>query len=333
VDLIFKTIPEIPVWPQLPNRAPEEGMIVQYLQGFPGVVWARSSGHLFVNMESRDFDEEVVRFYERFLQTSETNHPEVLDYFQISREYAAGFYKFKEHLNKRATRVAGVKYVKGHVTGPITLGLGLPDQTGKPVYYSDQMRDVVVKTVALKAKWQIAHLKEYEKPVIIFIDEPTLASFGSSAMISVSGEHVISALNEVISAIHQIGGIAGVHCCGNTDWSIIFKTDVDILSFDAFDFGDSLFLYPEELTAFLRTGGTIAWGIVPTDEESVRGESAESLHFRYEGLIHRIADLGVSTEDAHAASLFTPSCGMSSVGIGSAERICKILSCLKAKRY
>lgn len=308
-------------------------MVVQFLQGFPGVVWARSSGHLFVNTESRDFDEEVVGFYERFLHTSESSHPEVLDYFEISREYAAGFHAFREYLDNKPHRVEGIRYLKGHVTGPITLGLGLPDQTGKAVYYSDQLRDVVVKTIALKAKWQIAHLKEYKKPVIIFIDEPILASFGSSAMISVSEDHVIGALNEVVAAVHDMGGIAGVHCCGNTDWSIIIKTDIDILSFDAFDFGNSIFLYPEELTAFLWAGGTIAWGIVPTDEEKVGGESAESLRFKYEGLVHKIADLGFPAEDVRASSLFTPSCGMSSVGTGVAERICDLLSCLKVKEY
>jgi len=41
--------------------------------------------------------------------------------------------------------------LKGQVTGPFTLGTNLLDQDRRCSYYDDQLRDVIVKTVALKA--------------------------------------------------------------------------------------------------------------------------------------------------------------------------------------
>ncbi len=39
--------------------------------------------------------------------------------------------------------------------------------------------DAVVKGLAMKAAWQIQELKQFDKPVIIFIDEPAMESLGS----------------------------------------------------------------------------------------------------------------------------------------------------------
>lgn len=321
VDLILQTTPHIPGWPQLPNRAPEEGMLVQYTEGIPGVVWVRSEGHLYINAQSPSFGREVLSFYELYLAAAESDDAERLAPFGMSAGYAAGFHALIERLRADGPP-SGVEYLKGQVTGPVTLGLGLPDQTGRAVYYDDQLRDVVVKAASLKCRWQIDRLREFDKPVIIILDEPILASFGSSAMISVSREQVIADLTEVVRSIREAGAAAGVHCCGNTDWSLLFEADVDVVSLDAYDFGDSLFLYPEEMKRFLSTGGAIAWGIVPNAMDKVAEESGESLYFRYEGLINRLGALGFPAEEAHAASMFTPSCGMGALDIPTSERIC-----------
>ena len=58
--------------------------------------------------------------------------------------------------------------------------------------------------------------------------------------------------DEVFDAIHAEGAIAGVHCCGNTDWSLLMATSVDVLNLDAYNFLDSLALYPAALRAFLE---------------------------------------------------------------------------------
>lgn len=329
LELIFQYIPEAPCWPQLPQLAPEEDMVAQYIEGLPGVVWISKERRLFFNTEGPVFDEGIVHFYEKYLAVTDDNETDLLEEFAITDRHSAGFYAFQERL-WFADDLGPVKYLKGQVTGPVTFGLGLPDQTGKASFYSETLRDVITKNLAMKAKWQIEKLSEFGKKCIIFIDEPVLASFGSSAMISVSREQVVKVLTEIVEAIHASDGLAGVHCCGNTDWSMVLETPVDILSIDAYGYGETLFLYPDELRAFILRGGTIAWGIAPTSEQAVT-ESAEALVFKYEGFLNQIAALGFSTETLHVATMFTPSCGTGSLSEDLAESVFATLSAVSRR--
>jgi methionine synthase II (cobalamin-independent) len=317
--LIFETIPEAPCWPQLVNRSAEEDMVAQFIEGLPGVVWLSGEHRLFFNTDAPVFDEGIVHFYEKYLAANDGGDKSALEEFAISSRHSEGFYAFQERL-WFMDDIDGIKYLKGQVTGPITFGLGLPDQEGKAAYYNDHLRDMLVKNLAMKAKWQIEKLREFGKKTIIFIDEPILVSFGSSAMISVSREDVVRDLTEVIDAIHDAEGIAAIHCCGNTDWSVVMETPVDILSLDAYDYGGTLFLYPEELRAFILRGGNIAWGIVPTNEKAA-SQTAEGLIFKYEGLLNQMVGLGLSRETLQVASMFTPSCGTGSLSLSLADSV------------
>lgn len=324
IELVFRTIPEVPVWPQLPNRAPDEGMLAQYVEGLPGIVWVPAEQHLFINTGAPTFDEELAQFFGSYLEITEDGKVEILEKFAISEKHAAGFHSFLDHLKTQHIEVAS-RFLKGQVTGPITFGLGLPDQDGRSSYYNDQLHQAIVKLLGLKARWQVKKMKELSQNIIIFIDEPSLSSFGSSAMITISRENVIQDLNDVIEAIQAADALAGIHCCGKTDWSLLLNTEVDILSFDAYDFGESLLLYPTEVREFLGRGGIIAWGIVPTSER-ILTESVAGLVFRLEGLLNKIVQIGSITTPIKESSLITPSCGTGSLPVELSERVCKLLA-------
>jgi methionine synthase II (cobalamin-independent) len=168
--------------------------------------------------------------------------------------------------------------VKGQITGPITLGTTLTDQDRRCAYYDSRLREVLVKSLVMKARWQIQQLRRYGLPIIIFVDEPSMQFFGSSAFVGISREDVIRDLNEVMGAIHSEDCTAGIHCCGNTDWSLILATEVDILSFDSYEFFDRLVLYTDQLKEFVNRGGIISWGITPTLQiDKLPTETADSL--------------------------------------------------------
>ena len=86
------------------------------------------------------------------------------------------------------------------------------------------------------------------KEVMIFFDEPFMVSFGS-AFVSISKADVVSLMNDVLDGLDAT---TGVHCCGNTDWSVLFSVDTDIVNYDAFNFLDTIFYFKDELAAFLR---------------------------------------------------------------------------------
>jgi len=286
---------DIPAWPQLPRRSFLENMYVQYSQGFPGVVVNEAEKKIHVNRH-QDLTQPLEQLYSAFLGNK-------VDELAISADYAAGLYRFLalDNLSPRA--------VKGHVTGPVTWGLTVVDEEGKGVLYDDTLGDAVPKLLRLKAAWQERELKKLCRRTIIFIDEPYMSAFGSVSVM-LSREKVVSLLNEVFGGIE---GLKGVHCCGNTDWSVILGSNVDIISFDAYNYAQSLSLYPEAVKKFLDRGGTVAWGIVPNEAEALNRESAASLKDRLGEAMAPFTRKGVPFRQLVAQGLLTPSCGLASL--------------------
>ncbi len=307
-ELVMAHTPEIPAWVQLPAFR-QEGMVPQFLPGMPGL--KSKEGRDYIDTAGSGFEAELVAFYEAYLAVSE--NAAILDesIFALHAHTAAGFFTLNTNL-----AAAGVSpcALKGQVAGPITFAMGVKDQNDRAVFYNPQLRDAAVKLLAMKARWQVRVLSKFKQPVIIFLDEPALAGFGSSEFISITREEVRACLEEIAEAIHVEGGLAGVHVCANTDWSVLLDSSLDIINFDAYAYFDRFILYPEELKSFIASGGILAWGIVPTLKvEDIEGASAESLGVLWENQLERVVSLGIGREIITAQSLITPSCGMGSL--------------------
>jgi len=136
-----------------------------------------------------------------------------------------------------------------------------------------------------------------------------MAAFGSVGVL-LSKERIISLLEEVFGGI---SGLKGVHCCGNTDWSVLLGTSADILSFDAYNYAQSLSLYPTEIKEFLAKKGAIAWGIIPNDEEALAKETVTSLKDRLEEAMAPFTRKGIHFKQLIKQGLLTPSCGLGSI--------------------
>jgi len=318
--LILTYTPQIPTWVQLARR-PKEGMIIQFTEGLPGLKW--SNGKVYFDTENPDFQNEVLKFYEHYLATIEEPSTSHLEIFSLTPHYAEGFHALIEALNRSECSPTAIK---GQVTGPFTLATSLTDQDGKSAFYNPQLRDIIVKMISLKTKWQIRKLRSFGVPVIISIDEPSLVGFGSSAYLGISASDVQKNLNEITTTIHSENGYAGIHCCENTDWSMLLATDIDILSFDAYGFFDKLILYAESLKNFIARDGILAWGLIPTSHpEKLKKETVNSLIQKWQTQIEQLAGIHVETKKVAQQSLVTPSCGASSLSYEDSLRVLQLL--------
>ncbi len=316
IRMVFKYTPEIPLWVQLPAY-PEEGMMAQFLPGIPGIV--QKQDRVFVDTSESTFEDDLLKFYEDYLAITEGDAPPDGTRFLLTKKTARGFFTLLDVM-KSAVRLPVA--LKGQITGPVTLATGSTDQHRRALFYDDRLLDVVVKTLAMKARWQVKKLSQWGIPAIIFIDEPGLAGFGTSAFISISREDVSRVLSEVIDGIHQAGGLAGVHVCANTDWSLILDSAADILSFDAYGFFDRLALYEASLKTFFDQGRILAWGIVPTSSrQDIARETASSLVAKWESQARRLEALGIERTTILAQSLITPSCGTGSLTADEAIKV------------
>ena len=314
-DLILETLPEIPVWPQLSNADFREQMEIQYSEGFPCVMLDEVKSKMIFDT-SGDPTSELEKFYENVVTDN-------LDYFRISPHFSRGLYAMEKRL--KVSLPSSLLYFKHQVTGPITFGLATVDENKRAIYYNDIFRDVVVKGITMKARWLLDRFKSFGFKQICFIDEPILSAFGSSTYVSVQKSEVIDQLNEVITAIHKEGALVGTHCCGNTEWPILIDAGVDIISFDAYEFGDTIGYYPEEVKNFLEKGGVIAWGIVPTSEK-IKDETIDTLHKKLEDRINNLAEKGINPDLIWDQCLLTPSCGTGSLTVELSKQILRKLA-------
>jgi len=302
LDFVVKNFPHIPFWPQLPKRNFLENMYAQYSEHLPGVVIKDEKIYL---EKERAYDE-MESFYQDYLNGE-------LEPFAISPEYAQGFYALLERSNDLGNAVA----IKGQVTGPISFGLQVTFQDKRAIIYDDMLRDAMVKNIACKAAWQESHIKKICPSTIIFVDEPYLSAFGS-AYVSLEREMVVNLLNEVFASI---SGLSAVHCCGNTDWSLLLDTQVDIINLDAYEFAEMLLLYPDKLRDFINRGGTIAWGITPTLEDKIKENMEEELIKKLNAIFDKVESFGIAREKLLAQSLITPACGVGSLSPKLAELV------------
>jgi len=286
-------------------------MYAQFAEGLPALVIDEKGRRIYVD-STKDLSEELGRLYEIYLSGDYNARG-------ITRDFAEGFYAFLE-----GAKGMGLDYVKGHITGPISFTLSIVDERARSILYNETLKEASVKLLEIKAAWQIERLKAVSKNIIIFIDEPYLTSFGSS-FVNIERQDAIRMLNSVIDKIHSKGALSGIHCCGNTEWSLLTETEVDIVNFDAYSYANSLSLYPENIMGFLKRGGYLAWGIVPTSK-AVLGENEKSLFGRLKKELENLKRKGVSRDLLISNSLLTASCGMGTLSPDLADDIIKKLS-------
>ena len=320
---ILQCFPEIPAWPQLPRRAFQENMYAQFSERFPGIVL--EPDRLWVDRE-QDLSPALEALYAAYLEDD-------LSYGEITPAYAAALGPFLDrvqaipmpeaaHGAEQAKRHGGCGpatsplCLKAQVTGPISWGLTVPDAARRPTLYDEILADAIARHLRLKARWLEQLLRRACSQTLLSIDEPYLASFGS-AYVSLDREQAIALIEEVLSGIE---GLTMVHCCGNTDWSLLLETSVDVLSFDAYSYAAQVSLYPAEIAAFLERGGMLAWGITPKSDDAY-DETVDSLVERLCVAMRTLADKGIHIDDIMRASLISPSCGLGPLSEPLAEHV------------
>lgn len=313
VDLIFGKNIDIPIWPQLPAKGFSESMYYQTGEKLPGLKTA--GGKLTVDLSN--YDPEAV--YTAIMSDDK-------EYFQYPDDI---FYGFHEFMRRDCSEFVAVK---GHVTGCISEGLQITDLTSRAVVYDETYWEIVRHTVNLSAKWQCSKLKEKNPNVILFFDEPSLTMLGTP-FVSISNDDAKRWINE---SLDEVNCHRAIHCCGNTNWEMVLGCDIDILSFDAYQYSDNLIAYSKELSEFYAKGGSIAWGIVPTSDENILRESAESLFGTMEAIFDKLESKGIGRELAASRSLLTPQCGLGTTSKDCAEKALDMLTSLSSmlrKKY
>ncbi len=276
---------DIPFWPQLPLYNYYEDMYVQAAEHFPGIIL--------------DLENKTLRFStDKFMvELEETlNHFEEPEYFDVSPQYSAVYHKFLElDLKDRPA-------IRGQLEGPISFGFFIKNENDRPILFDDMVRPFLFEFMSKRVNIQLTRLKEKNPNAFMFIDEPGL-QFLFSAM---SGYSDVFARKDIDNLFSMINRPRGIHLCGNPDWDFLLGFDMDIVSIDLYTNAKVLPLYKKAIINFIKRGGTIVWGIVPTNIEPFKNEDHASLIKLLESTWQGLYDEGLDRDLLLSHSLLSP---------------------------
>jgi len=277
--------PEVPFWPQLPQRSARESIVGQGLGIIENLIEPRDEGYGY-QVKGGQLDS-VLEILHR--STGE-----------LTSANAAGFGAFEKALSSGLFRSAVA--VKGQIEGPITLAAYLFNE-GRPFLADRVLFAAIVFHVSQIIGWQIDRLKSAGLPVLLFVDEPALCLDAPLAN-AVSEEQRLNALAATLQGARIRGAYAGLHCCAARPFKRMYRVQPDIISFDAHE-GLDLFFADWHAQDFVQQGGTVAYGIVPT-RPGVNAVDSASIFIRW----LKAASLAGDPQKFAQRAMITATCGL-----------------------
>ncbi len=322
-DMVLENFPEAPHFARCQKLDYRSASTVYSFEGMPGIEYDDENKQ--VRFSVPRLQEKLQDFYEHYL-AGDLNH------FALTNRSYPGIDRWQEVLRTR--RLPCWQLVKGHLSGPVTLGLKYNDDIPRPIFYDETIRDVIVKTLAMKIRcWEdFYHRAAPGVRTLVQVADPQVGMLGSS-LTSLNRNDVIACYNEIFGAAT---GLTMIHCCANTDWAALMETSVDAVHFDAYEYLESFSLYPGELARFLARGGMVGWGIVPTSNDRIQNETAPSLVERLERGINTLVARGIDRQLLCESSFILPSCATGNMTVANAEKAYRLtgeVSRLMRSRY
>jgi len=247
---------DIPFWPQLPHVSFYEDMYAQSSENFPGIVVAPDDEK--ISFDTARFNQELGDYSLRMTE------PET---FALSQKYSAVYHRFlTEDLQDYPA-------IRGQVTGPVSFGFRVTDEDSRPIIYHDEVRTLLFDFIQRKVNLQYRQLKEKNRNAFVWLDEPGLGWVFSG----LSGYNDVQARQDYQSFLADFEGPRALHLCASVNLPYLLGLGVELLSFDAYQLELMPKGYAGAVADFLKGGGIISWGIVPTDSESLGRETPQTL--------------------------------------------------------
>jgi len=277
---------DIPFFPQLPNVSFYEDMYAQVSAGFPGITLDVEGEKVLFSRAK--FEVELEDYFERM---------EEEDPFRLRPPYSVVYERFLEQDLSRCSAI------RGQVTGPVSFGFRVLDEELRPIIYDDEVRGILFDFIRRKVNVMFKELKARNENAFVWIDEPGLGWVFSGF----SGYNDDLAREELRDFFARVEGIKGMHLCAELGLSYLLDLGVELLSFDAYQMGELSPRHAPAVAEFLRSGGVISWGVVPTEPAILEKETAVSLAEKVSQYFEVIAQTtGLAEEGIARGSLLAP---------------------------
>ncbi|MFH0942169.1 MAG: hypothetical protein V1823_04015 [Chloroflexota bacterium] len=253
---------DIPFWPQLPNLSFYEDMYVQASQNFPGITVDEENKRLL--FDSAGFERELANYSEMAARP---------DTFALSERYSRVYRRFLSR------DLGAYPAVRGQLIGPVSFGFRVTDENNRPIIYNDDARTLLYDFIQRKVNAQYRELKAKNPGAFVWLDEPGLGWVFSG----LSGYDDVRARQDYRDFLGGLEGPGALHLCANVNLPYLLGMGTKILSFDAYQLELMPKGYAGAIADFIKAGGIIAWGIVPTASVALDQENPGQLAGRLSG--------------------------------------------------
>jgi hypothetical protein len=273
---------------------------VQSAANFPGLVLDGVTRHAYIDRTEAERNLDTVSF--AYLQHNQSVGA-------LPTDYMSGLV---ELLHVPHGWFEGIA-VYSQLIGPISLALQLTDEQQRAIIYDPILLEALAHFLSLRVTWLSSQVATLAENTIICLDEPFLDAC-QSPFFPLEWERCMELLDIVFA------GVQG--CCGLTAGAVgsshtkhnpfnlesLLQTTVEVLCFDVAYRSDVFLHMVPLLSGFLKRSGTLVWGIVPVDAETVQHETVDTLTRRFQKLLRKTEEAGLP-HDVILPSLFISTSG------------------------
>lgn len=307
VAWVLRWCPVMPFVPQRSASSPAEAMINQVLTGLTSV-HASLEGTVHGTIS-----EAVLR------------DPPQADLTGPEFESLRTFVDVVASHNNAGDEIAAVKW---QLAGPVTVGLALA-RAGLRAEAAMAFAQCLVQGTLVAVHTLLASRLPGVKQVMV-LDEPSFGAVSCPGF-PVAPDVAIDALSTCLATL-QGRAVVGVHCCAEVDLAALLAAGPELLSVTV-EAGRSS--TPEQaigaghLARFIEHGGTVAWGVVPTDGPI--GERSGRWWRELSRTWDDLSTFGLGRDELAARSLVTPACGLALHTVDQADRVMALAAAVAAR--
>jgi hypothetical protein len=205
--------------------------------------------------------------------------------------------------------------VKWQFVGPVTLGVAL-HRDG--VDRGDAFR-IAADSVRHHTRAISSAISEVlpRSPQLMLLDEPQLVELMEPGF-PIPPDVAVDLISTGMAAVDsQV--VVGVHCCGPADIATMLEAGPQVVSLPV---SEHLVEYAGYLGRFLKSGGVIVWGVMPT--AGPLPSKPDRFWRQLSEVWCALVERGVDASDLRQRSLVSPACGLVGHPVSSARRIARM---------
>lgn len=289
-QMMLRLYENIPYLAQLPLVDKNDNINVRTFENIPCVT-LKEGKFLLPDCTNEKFITTLSKLENAYNSENPTDYDK---YASNDTPYSNLYYEMLKRLKPEYTIV--------NLLGPFSFANMVFNKNATVLLTDRAYRKFIIQAITIKALWFVSKIKQAspETTPIILFEEDLLYKFGTLKRTSdeVTKETIVALFTKVFSKIQKAGALVAVQSMEKCNWQLVFDaSNVNIISFDAYNNPTNLHIISDSVNKFLSKGGYINWAIVPVNTEiAVKGLNFDNIYNRLIDAIEGVAAKGVSAD-------------------------------------